>query len=199
MNWPSASDLTSSSCSVGNPVQPAPAVCRKCARPWGGVRVSAGGATRSLVEGLIQMLWLLGRRQDFSEAVTAGGVLSWLSEVAVCRSCLAEKRRLGKGRPAVAEGINRAVPVGDRRVEKLAQRLCAGRRRDRDQKGEVSEVAQSCPTLCDPMDCSLPGSLVHGILQARILKWVSISFSRGSSRPSDRTQVSCIVGRCFTI
>ena len=42
----------------------------------------------------------------------------------------------------------------------------------------VSEVAQSCPTLCDPMDCSLPSSSVHGILQARILEWVAISFSR---------------------
>ena len=49
------------------------------------------------------------------------------------------------------------------------------------------------------MDCSLPGSSVCGILQARILKWVAISFSRGSSPPRDRTQVSCIVGRCFTI
>ena len=44
-----------------------------------------------------------------------------------------------------------------------------------------SEVTQSCPTLCDPMDCSLPGTSVHGILQARVLKWVAISFSRGSS------------------
>ena len=44
-------------------------------------------------------------------------------------------------------------------------------------------VAQLCPTLCDPMDCSLPGFSVHGIFQARILKWVAISFSRGSSRP----------------
>ena len=42
-------------------------------------------------------------------------------------------------------------------------------------------VAQSCPTLCDPMDCSLPGSSVHGILQARILEWVDMPFSRGSS------------------
>ena len=62
-----------------------------------------------------------------------------------------------------------------------------------------SEVAQSCPTLCDPMDCSLPGSSVHGILQARILKWVAISFSRGSSRPRDGTQVSHIAGRCFNL
>ena len=48
-----------------------------------------------------------------------------------------------------------------------------------------SEVAQSCPTLCDPMDCSPPGSSVHGIFQARILEWVAISFSRGSSPPRD--------------
>ena len=48
-----------------------------------------------------------------------------------------------------------------------------------------SEVAQSCPTLCDPLDCSLPGSSVHGIFQARILGWVAISFSRGSSQHRD--------------
>ena len=48
-----------------------------------------------------------------------------------------------------------------------------------------SEVAQSCLTLCDPMDCSLPGSFLHGILQARVLEWVAISFSRGSSQPRD--------------
>ena len=44
-----------------------------------------------------------------------------------------------------------------------------------------SEVAQSCPTLSDPMDCSLPGSSVHGIFQARVLEWVAISFSKGPS------------------
>ena len=53
-----------------------------------------------------------------------------------------------------------------------------------------SEVAQSCPTLCHPMDCSLPGFSVHGILQARILEWVAIAFSRGSSQPRDQTWVS---------
>ena len=62
-----------------------------------------------------------------------------------------------------------------------------------------SEVAQSCPTLCNPMDCSLSGSSVHRIFQARILEWVAISFSRRSSQPRDWTQVSCIVGRCFTV
>ena len=62
-----------------------------------------------------------------------------------------------------------------------------------------SEVAQSCLTLCDTMDCNLPGSSVHGILRARILEWVTISFSRGSSQPRDWTQVSHIGGRCFNL
>ena len=62
-----------------------------------------------------------------------------------------------------------------------------------------SEAAQSCLTLCDPMDCSLPGFSVHGIFQARILEWVAISFSRRSSGPRNWTRVSHIVGRHFTV
>ena len=62
-----------------------------------------------------------------------------------------------------------------------------------------SEVAQSCPTLCDPVDCSLPGFSIHGILQARVLEWVAISFSRGSSWPRDWTRVSRIAGRRFNL
>ena len=58
--------------------------------------------------------------------------------------------------------------------------------------------AQSCPTLCDPTDCSPPGSSVHGTLQARILEWVATSYSRGSPQPRTRTHVSCSVGRFFT-
>ena len=61
-----------------------------------------------------------------------------------------------------------------------------------------SEAAQSCPTVCDPMDCSLPSSSIYGIFQARVLEWVAISFSRGSSQPRDQTQVSRIAGRRFT-
>ena len=66
---------------------------------------------------------------------------------------------------------------------------------------QVSEVniTQSCLPLCDPMDYSLPGSSVHGILQARILEWVAVPFSRGSPQPRDQTQVSHIAGRFFTI
>ena len=62
-----------------------------------------------------------------------------------------------------------------------------------------SEVTQSCLTLCDLMDCSPLGSSIHGILQARVLECVAISFSRGSSQPRDRTRVSRIAGRCFSL
>ena len=62
-----------------------------------------------------------------------------------------------------------------------------------------SEVAQSCLISCNPMDGSPPGSCVHGIFQTIILKWVAISFSRGSPQLRDWTWVSCIAGRLFTI
>ena len=61
------------------------------------------------------------------------------------------------------------------------------------------KAAQSYPTLCDLMDGSLAGFSVYGILQVRILDWVAVPFSRGSSQPSDQTQVSHIVGVFFTI
>ena len=60
-------------------------------------------------------------------------------------------------------------------------------------------VTQACLTLCDSMDCRPPGSSVHGILQATILRWVASPFSRGSSWPRDRTWVSCIADRFFTV
>ena len=63
----------------------------------------------------------------------------------------------------------------------------------------ASEVAQSCPTLCNPMDCNVPGSSIHGIFQARMLEWVAISFSRGSSRPREQSWVSRTTGRLFTV
>ena len=62
----------------------------------------------------------------------------------------------------------------------------------------VRAITQSYRTLGDPMDCSPPGSSVHGILQARILEWVAVPFSRGSSQPRDWTRVSPIAGRHFT-
>ena len=63
----------------------------------------------------------------------------------------------------------------------------------------VGLVTQSCPTLCNPMDCSPPGSSVRVILQERILEWVAIPFSRECSWPKVRTWVSCLAGRFFTI
>ena len=62
-----------------------------------------------------------------------------------------------------------------------------------------SESAQLCPTLCDPMDYSLPGSSVHEIFQAVVLEWIAISFPRGSSQTRNQTQDSCITGGFFTI
>ena len=61
-----------------------------------------------------------------------------------------------------------------------------------------AKLLQLCLTLCNPMDCGPPGSSVHGILQARILEWVAISFSRRSFQPRDQTWVSCIAGGFFT-
>ena len=59
-------------------------------------------------------------------------------------------------------------------------------------------VTHSCPTLCNPMGCSPPGSSVHGILQVRMLEWVAISSSRGSSQSRNQTLVSCVAGGFFT-
>ena len=69
----------------------------------------------------------------------------------------------------------------------------------RNHPGSEGVSAQSCLTIYDPMDGSLPGSSVHGILQARILEWVAIPFSRGSPRPRDQTQVSCTAGEFFPV
>ena len=59
-------------------------------------------------------------------------------------------------------------------------------------------VAKSCLTLCHPVECSLPGSSAHRILQARILEWVAISFFRGSSWPRNQTLITCLAGRFFS-
>ena len=62
-----------------------------------------------------------------------------------------------------------------------------------------TKLLQSCPTLCNPVDHNLPSSSVRGILRARILEWVAIPFSRGSSQPRKGTGVSCVAGRFFTV
>ena len=80
---------------------------------------------------------------------------------------------------------------------KSVVRKMADRKKD-PQRGDTG-IAESCPTLPDPMKCSRPGSSVHGISQARILEWVSSSFSRGSYGHRDRTHfASCMAGGFFT-
>jgi len=64
---------------------------------------------------------------------------------------------------------------------------------------KIESVSHLVLSLCDTKDYSLPGSSVHGILQVRILEWVAIPFSRGYSQPRDRTYLSCIAGRFFSI
>ena len=71
--------------------------------------------------------------------------------------------------------------------------------RGEQEKVKVKVKSLSRVQLCNPVDCSQPGSSDHGILQARILEWVAISFSRGTSQPRDRTQVSRIAGKGFTL
>ena len=62
-----------------------------------------------------------------------------------------------------------------------------------------AKLLQLCLNLCNPMECNPPDSSVHGIIQERVLEWVAISFSRGSSQSRDQNQVSHVAGRCFTV
>ena len=93
------------------------------------------------------------------------------------------------------------VDAGD--SENLAAGQIVTARKLRDENSRVrllvnpAKSLQSCPTLCDPIDSSLPGSSIHGIFQARGLEWVAISFTWASSQPKDQTQVSLIAGRLF--
>ena len=109
--------------------------------------------------------------------------------------------------PVLSLGLGRSPRRGNRSLLKYS---CLGNPMDRrawwvtvhgvmelDKTESESEVAQSWPTLCNPMDCRLPGSSFHGIFRARVLEWFAVSFSRGSSRRRDRTWVSPIPGRCF--
>ena len=97
---------------------------------------------------------------------------------------------LGWGRTQADLGL---IFEGERASHRLTPNMC---------EKHTCSVAKSCQILCDSMDCSLPGSSVHGILQARMLEWVAISSSRGSSRPRDRTPGPCcisyIAGEFFT-
>ena len=81
----------------------------------------------------------------------------------------------------------------------IKRHLLLGRKAMTNIKWSEVKWSQSCPTLCDPMGYSLPGSSVHGIFQARVLEWASISFYGASSQPRDWNRVSCIADRRFTV
>ena len=115
--------------------------------------------------------------------------------------------RISKGHvPSIwfpVPGLRRvsALPGRARWVSRVTSRLSAGLCESLFLRPSCVQSRSRLPTLCDPMDCSPPDSSVHGIFQARILKWVAISFSRGSSPPRAQTRVSlvsCIAGRFFT-
>ena len=97
------------------------------------------------------------------------------------------------------------VQAGLRKAEeseiKLLTSVGSSKKQEHSRKtsAAAAKSLQLCPTLCDPIDGNPPGSAVPGILQARTLEWVAISFSRGSSQPGAQTQVSRIVDRRFTV
>ena len=101
----------------------------------------------------------------------------------LCKCCIQYVSKFGK--------INSGHRTGKGRFSFQSQRKAMP-------KNAQVLVPQSCPTLFDPMDCSLPGSSVHEIFQARILEWFAISFSSGSSQPRNWTRVSSTAGRFLT-
>ena len=94
------------------------------------------------------------------------------------------------------ETLNRNIVLP---LDKYSLKTCHIPHCSKCQKHFKVKVVQPCMTLCSPMDYSLPGSSLHGILQASILEWLAVSSSRGSSQPRDQTQVSCIAGGFFTV
>ena len=87
-----------------------------------------------------------------------------------------------------SESQNRLRPDGTQRPDKTEEKGTRLKHLDSPDSCVLAKSLQSCPTLCDPMDCSLPRSSVHGTLQAWILEWVVIPFFKGASQPRDRTQ-----------
>ena len=100
-----------------------------------------------------------------------------------------------------SESQNRLRPDGTQRPDKTEEKGTRLRHLDSPDSCVLAKSLQSCPTLCDPMDCSPSGSSVHGISQGRIPEWVAIFSSRGSSQTRDWTCISCgscTAGRFFT-
>ena len=109
------------------------------------------------------------------------------------------KAMWGAGRSSSMAQVGVYVYCRSVLCERGTRRACSGKSRLWTCILKWSVFTQSCPTLCDPMDYSIPGSSVQGIFQARVLKWVPLSFIKGSSQPRGQTRVSRIAGRRFTI
>ena len=121
-----------------------------------------------------------GTKSSWSCSLTNHGQLIYVPRA---HSCLAHRR---PGEPSSWELRRTQAQVHAGNPVQMSEMCC------------VCLAAQLCLTLWDPMDCSLPGSSFHGILQTRILEWVAFPFSRRSSKRRDRTWVSCIAGGVFT-
>ena len=117
---------------------------------------------------------------------------SFASEAAISKKKNNKKKTLESYTPRL-EAIFLNIYERKKRFEEVLMKIFV--------RVSMCVCAQSCPTLCGLTDCRSPGSSVHGISQARILEWIAISFSRGSSQPRDQTCVSCvscIAGGFFT-
>ena len=151
----------------------------------------------------LSKLWEIGKdREAWCAAVlvvTRAGH-DWATEQNSNRSCNITVILLNMGNATV--GFDHGVwhlsysqPLGDVIVYNLYGQWLGSKTEDKEAHSMCGVRAQSCPTLCDPVDCSPPGSSVHGVLQARRLEWVAMPSSTGSSWPRDWTcvsKVSCI-------
>ena len=143
--------------------------------------------------GKLNLLWSVLAGREISLRGNAEGEGS---EEPARQKCIPSRRHRG----CQGAGGNELTDTKNRKKTCLVRGIGGQRSRRGGMHAYVhAKLLQSCLSLCDSMACSQPGSSVQGILQARILEWVAISFSRGSSQLRDRTQVSCIEGRFFTI
>ena len=138
---------------------------------FGHLMQKANSLERTLILGKIE-----GRRRGWQR-------MKWFMASSIQRTWVWTNsgRQWRSGRPGVLQSMG-SRRVGHDWVTEQQQQM-------------LVKIIQSCPTLCKPMDWGLPGSSVHGTLQARTLEWVAIPFSRASSQPRDQTQVSHIAGR----
>ena len=135
------------------------------------------------------------------EMVTCSSILTWkipwTEETDGLQSMGSQRVGHNRATEHACMHMCQQVTVSKESSRTIYTKSCLGRGK-RDIHKYMYTYCILCPTLCNPMDCSLSGSSVHGILQARVLELVAMPSSRGSSRPRYQTQVSCIAGRFLT-